>query len=71
MEEKIFILKFEHCGKHCCDAEYRICVANSEENAVKVAKEYRDKCLKDWSYSIITPHWDIDDSAFVCFIYAN
>jgi hypothetical protein len=71
MEGTIFILKFEHCSKHCCDAEYRVCVAGSIENATKVAKEYRDKYLKDWSYSIITPNWALDNSAFVCFIYDN
>jgi hypothetical protein len=70
MKEKIFILHFDHCWRQCCDEEYRLCIAESKEDAIKVAKAYRDKYFPTWSYSIVVPEWTSDNTAYLSSHYS-
>lgn len=70
MEGKIFILTFERCGRGCCDEEYRVCIAGSEDLALQIAKEHRDRYFKGWSYWVTTPDWSDDNTAYVTSRYS-
>lgn len=66
MEAKeIFVLIFERQGNNCGDKEIRLCKADSYQDAINIAKKYKDMFYTNWSVSINTICWDKEGTAYV------